>query len=63
MAAKYVIPKLHSLAHSMITVASLETKLNSAWPPFYNTRINSLVGCAFWDSDKCAPSALCSLSN
>jgi len=45
------------LTHSLTTVARLGTKWSSAWPKFYDTRINSLVRCTFWGSDECAPSA------
>ena len=55
--SKFCLP--YSLTHSLITVARLETKQSSAQPPFYNTRINSLVGCAFWGSDECASYVPC----
>jgi len=44
------------LSHSLTTVARLETKRSSTQSPFYNTRINLLMRCAFWGSDKSAPS-------
>jgi len=43
-----------SLTHSL---ARIETKQSSAWPPFYDTRRKSLVRCAFWGSDEYAPFA------
>jgi len=53
----------HSLTYSptlsLTTVTRLETKRSSARPPFNDKRINSLVGCAFWGSDKPAPSVPC----
>jgi len=36
-----------SLSHLLTTVAKLETKQSSLHPSFYDTRIHSLVGCAF----------------
>ena len=50
---------LDSLSHSLTTVASLEPKRSSAQSPFYATITNSPVGCAFWGSDECVPSAPC----
>ena len=47
----------HSLTHSLY--ASLSCKATEQTKQFYDTRINSQVGCAFWGSDECAPSAPC----
>ena len=38
---------------------SLEAKRSNAQPPFYATITNSPVGCAFWGSNECRPSAPC----
>ena len=44
---------------SLTTVSRLEAKQSSTWSPFYATVTNSLVGCAFWSSNECRPSAPC----
>ena len=49
----------HSLTHSLTTVANLEPKRSSTQSPFYAATTNSLVGCAFWGSDDCAPCVPC----
>ena len=48
-----------TLIHSLTRVARPEAKQNSKWPSFCSKRINSLVGCALWGPDECAPSAPC----
>ena len=48
-----------SLTYSLTTVAKLETKQSSTRSLFYDTKINSVVGCAFWGYDECAPFAPC----
>jgi len=49
----------HPHIYSLTTFARLETKQSSTRTPFYNKRINSLVGCIFWSSDEHAPPAPC----
>jgi len=49
----------HTCSHSLTTVASLEAKRSRVQPWFYATILNSLVGCAFWGSDECAPFMSC----
>jgi len=48
----------HLLTCSLTTVARLETKQSSKWPPFYDIRIKSLVGYAFWGSTNVLPLCL-----
>ena len=49
-----------SLPHSLTDHShKARDQKSSTKPPFYDTRINSLVGCAFWSFDECAPSAPC----
>jgi len=43
------------LATQDYTVTRLEAKQSRVVPSFFDTRINSLVGCTFWGSDECAP--------
>ena len=49
----------HLVTSSLTMVTSLETTQSNEWPQIYATIVNSLVGCAFWGSDECAPSAPC----
>ena len=53
---------IFGLTASLTTVARLETKRSSARPPFYATITDSPMGCAFWGSDECRPSAFLSYS-
>ena len=46
----YLICLSHSLTHSQTTVARLEIKKSSTWPPFYDTTIKLTT---FWSFNEC----------
>jgi len=57
-AAKFCLP--HCLTHSFTDQShKARDHRKQHTTTIYDTIINSLVGCAFWSSDECAPSAPC----